>query len=573
MNRLFFAISFFVLAGCSPGVWLSPEGSPESSVRGEPLAAVSDNATDKQPVTSSLKLPQGMAPGDYLRYSLLDEPVDWAGLIDAEFLPAGFFDAETLADNKVLFGFEMDPPENEGETTAAEEEVVFDFPVVENDKVNYFIDYYTGRARKVFERWLERSARYLPMMREIFAEEGVPRDLAYLAMVESGFNMQAYSWAHAVGPWQFISSTGHMYDLRQDWWLDERRDFERATRAAARYLKDLNRQFDGDWYLSVPSYNAGPGKLRRAIRKYNTRDFWALTRGSYLQDETKNYLPKLLAVLIVAKQPEKYGFTNLKPHEPLKYEEVTLPTATDLEVVANLCETEYEEIKTLNPELKRWCTPPEVRNYKVRIPAGKKQVFEEKYAQLPERDRANYKHHRVRQGDTLGQLARRYRIRVDDIVALNNIQNPRALSIGTDLVLPLKKGFNQRPLNELRDDYDRTRRQSYTVRKGDSLWSISRRFGVTQKQLRVWNRLGWSNVIRPGQRLAVSSRASGTSAAKQAKGKQERIIYQVESGDTLWEISRRFSVKTSEIMVWNNLSENDVLRPGDKLTLLVGARG
>ncbi|NIQ98570.1 MAG: LysM peptidoglycan-binding domain-containing protein [Desulfuromonadales bacterium] len=464
----------------------------------------------------------------------------------------------------------MDPPTCEGETTAADEEVTFDFPVVENDKVRYFIDYYTGRARGAFSRWLERSARYLPMMREIFAEEGLPRDLAYLAMVESGFNTRAYSWAHAVGPWQFISSTGRMYDLEQNWWLDERRDFVRATRAAARYLKDLHRQFDGNWYLAVASYNAGPGKLRRAIRRYGSRDFWTLTRGSYLQPETKNYLPKLLAVLIVAKQAEKYGFTDLEPQEPLKYEVVTVPTATDLEIIAKFCDVEYKQVKDLNPELKRWCTPPGVSDYPVRIPAGKKKTFEEKYARLPEAERANYKHHRVQQGDTLGHLARRYGIRVDHIIALNNIRNPRALSIGTDLVLPLKKGFSRRPIKELRDDYIRTRRRSYTVRKGDSLWSISQRFGVTQRQLRVWNRLGWSNIIRPGQRLIVSSKAGGVTRVVKKDGATKKIVYQVKPGDTLWGIGRRFSVGTNQIMAWNDLSENHILRPGDKLTLLVG---
>lgn len=575
MNRLFFALSFLLIAGCMPGT--PPESAPPVPV------SAGDNALSPpageegafEPLVRELPLPKTLerpaAVGPSPRtYSLLDEQVDWRSLFAAEFLPEGFLGAESLAEDRLLYGFDMDPPDYEGETSAADEEAAFDFPVVENDKVRYFIDYYTGRGRKVFRRWLERSARYLPLMRQIFAEEGLPRDLAYLAMVESGFNTRAYSWAHAVGPWQFISSTGRMYDLEQNWWLDERRDFVRATRAAARYLKDLHRQFDGNWYLAVASYNAGPGKLRRAIRRYNSRDFWTLTRGSYLQNETKNYLPKLLAVLLIAKQAEKYGFTDLEPQKPLDYEEVTLPTATDLEVIAELCDADYKLIKTLNPELKRWCTPPGVRNYPVRIPAGKRQAFEEKYTELPENDRANYKRHRVAKGDTLGALARRYGIRVEHIVALNNIRNPRALSIGTDLVLPLKKGYSRQPVKELRDDYNRTRRRSYTVRKGDSLWSISRRFDVTQRQLRVWNRLGWSNVIRPGQRLIVSSKASRTSANRQLAAGSKQIVYRVKSGDTLWDIGRRYSVPMRQIMAWNDLSDDHVLRPGDKLTLRVG---
>ncbi|WP_298037198.1 LysM peptidoglycan-binding domain-containing protein [uncultured Desulfuromonas sp.] len=481
-------------------------------------------------------------------------------------------DPETLEDNRLLTGAGQLPPEDEGETVPAEK-VVFDFPVVENDKVRYFIDYYTGPGRRTFARWLQRSGRYLPMMRQIFAEEGLPLDLAYLAMVESGFNDRAYSWAHAVGPWQFIESTGRMYGLESNWWRDERRDFEKATRSAARFLKDLHRRFDGDWYLAVASYNAGGGKVNGAIRKYRTRDFWELSRGSHLQTETKNYVPKLLAVLQIAKEPAKYGFTDLEFQPPLAYDVVLLPTATDLDVVARLCDVPYEEIKGLNPELKRWCTPPEIKNYPVRVPAGSAQRFTEAYAQLPPADRANYKRHRVSNGDTLLALAQRYNIRVKDIIALNGIKNPRALRIGTDLILPLKKGYSRLPVDEMEDDYVRSRRRTYTVRKGDSLWKIARKFSVSEKELRVWNRLGWSNVIRPGQTLAVSaSGAKGRKTTGNGDGAPRKIVYEVRKGDTLWGIGRQFEVATRQIRNWNNLPKNHVLRPGDQLTLLVQAR-
>ncbi|PLX75524.1 MAG: lytic transglycosylase, partial [Desulfuromonas sp.] len=465
--------------------------------------------------------------------------------------------------------------QDEGKTTLMVG-VSDDFPVVHNAKVQYFIDYYTGRGRKVFSRWLARSSRYLPMMRAIFAEEGLPQDLAYLAMVESGFNTRAYSWAHAVGPWQFIQSTGKMFGLKQDWYRDERRDFEKSTRAAARYLKDLMRQFDGEMYLAVASYNAGPGKIRTAIRKYNTRDFWEMSRGRYLRAETKNYVPKLLAALTLAKDPEQYGFTDIEFQEPLAYEKVTLPSVTDLEIVAKMSGTNYEEIKNLNPELRRWCSPPDETDYQLRIPAGSGESFMAQYAKLSPSDRANYMRYKVKKGDTLGALSRKYKVRVNDIIALNNIRNPRAISIGTNLVLPLKKGYSSsRPIKELQDDYIRTRRQVYTVRSGDSLWSISRKFGVSQHQLRVWNRLGWSNIIRPGQRLVVSSRAAKKSAPRTvaATGPVKEITYKVRSGDTLWGIGRRYSVGTGQIREWNNLSENHVLRPGDRLTLRVRTSG
>jgi membrane-bound lytic murein transglycosylase D len=497
--------------------------------------------------------------------SEVDQNVTGAGNGEEE------LDPETLADNLVLQGPDQAPPEEVGQTIA-HPEPVYDFPVVENDKVRYFVDYYTGRARRTFKLWLERSARYLPMMQQIFAEAGLPRDLAYLAMVESGFNAKAYSWAHAVGPWQFIESTGKRYGLANDWWHDERRDPEKATRAAARFLSDLYEDFDGDWYLAVASYNAGPGKLRQAIRRYKTRDFWEISRKPYLRKETKNYIPKLLAVLLIAKQPEQYGFTDLEWQAPLAYDTFSLPSSTDLEVIARLCGIDYNRIKQLNPELKRWSSPPGVKGFQVRIPAGSAQVFAEQYARLPVAKRANYQRHKVRSGDTLLALSKRYGVRTTDIKRLNNIRNPRALQIGANLIIPLNPDYSGRPLAELKDDYKRSKRTYYTVRSGDSLWKISRKFGVTEKQLRVWNRLGWSNVIRPGQRLVVSSKVTRTAKSTKPtvkQGPERKVVYMVRPGDTLWGIGRQFSVKTAQIRAWNNLSENHVLRPGDSLTLMV----
>lgn len=486
-------------------------------------------------------------------------------------------DAETLADNQLLQGDDQRPPDEPGQALAPAEPL-YDFPVVENDKVRYFIDYYTGRAQKTFKIWLERSGRYLPMMREIFAEAGLPRDLAYLAMVESGFNDKAYSWAHAVGPWQFIESTGRRYGLKNDWWHDERRDPEKATRAAARFLADLYEDFDGDWYLAVPSYNAGPGKLRQAIKRYKTRDFWEICRGKYLKAETKNYLPKLLAVLIIAKQPEKYGFTDLDYQEPIAYETMPLPSSTDLEVVARLSDSDYKQIKKLNPELKRWCTPPAAKDYLVRLPVGSLNDFSGKYAQLPKHQRANYVRHKVKSGDTLLALSKRYGVRVQDIKSLNSIRNARSLQIGTNLIVPLNPDSSgTTALAELKDDYKRSRRSSYTVRSGDSLWKISRKFNVTEKQLRVWNRLGWSNTIRPGQRLVVSSKAApvkkrtAKAVAVKSSGPLKEIVYNVRSGDTFWAISREFAVETRQIRSWNNLAEKHVLQPGERLTLHVSS--
>ncbi len=439
-------------------------------------------------------------------------------------------DAETLEDNLVLSGIGENPPENEGQTVAADE-VFFDFPVVENEKVHYYIDYFTGPAKTVLSRWLERSGRYLPLMRQTFAEEGLPQDLAYLALVESGFNNRAYSWAHAVGPWQFIGSTGRLYGMESDWWRDERRDFEKSTRAAARFLKDLYARFDGDWYLAVASYNAGPGKIQRAVEKYDSHDFWELSRHPFLATETKNYVPKLLAVLLIAKEPEKYGFTDLAYQEPLAFDTVQIPTPTDLETVAKYCESSYEELKELNPELKRWCTPPGERNYALRIPAGTKEQFEKQYSLLPAEKRANYLRHQVHSGDTLLALADRYGIRVEDIVAMNHIRNPRALQIGADLILPLRKGWSRLPLQELHGQPPAKHGTiAYKVRRGDNLWSIGRKFGVSGTDLRAWNHLRRDSLLHPGQVLMVAGR-QGRPGGRGQTGEDDRAPDRLPGAD------------------------------------------
>jgi membrane-bound lytic murein transglycosylase D len=218
----------------------------------------------------------------------------------------------------------------------------------------------------------------------------------------------------------------------------------------------------------------------------------------------------------------------------------------------------------------------------VRIPLGSRERFEKGYALLPHEDRANYKRHRIAQGDTLLALSHKYNIRVADIIALNGIKNPKALRIGADLILPLKKGYTRLPVDELKDDFVRSRRQTYTVRSGDSLWKIARRFDVSEKELRVWNRLGWSNTIRPGQTLVVSAGAAKAARPQTVAGKSKKdvgpvrkIVYQVRAGDTLWGIGKQFSVNTKQIMAWNELTADHILRPGDKLTLMVsgGSRG
>lgn len=542
-------------------------GCLAASVPTEPgaLSALSNVPEDSSVLLApEMEAPEVYTPGT--SWSLLDGS-ELSNIVDDEFVKDEI-DEETLADSLLLSGLGEDPPEEEGETVIPE--VSFDFPVVENDKVRYYINYFTGNGRAVFARWLERSSRYQPMIHAVLAEEGLPLDLLYLAMIESGFNNNAYSWAHAVGPWQFIASTGRMYNLHGDWWLDERRDPVKATRAAARHLKDLYQAFD-DWHLAAAAYNAGSGKIRRAIQMYNTRDFWEISHHPYLAKETKNYVPKMMAAMIIGKQPEKYGFTDLNHQPPMTFEMVTVPTSTDLEIVAELCEVSYEEIKKLNPELKRWCTPPGKKNYQVRVPEGTGNIFSQKFALIPENKRIKYQHHRVQKGDTLGGLAQRYRIRIDDIMTINKISNPRALRVGSDLILPLagRTVGGVVPIAELNNDPRPVGRQFYTVRRGDSLWSIANRHRTTEKELRFLNKLGGNTTIRPGQVLAVSQKASVSrtqvSAPKSSGGTARQTTYTVQSGDSLWTIGQKFNVSIAELHQWNALGQGDLLRPGQVL--------
>ncbi len=445
-----------------------------------------------------------------------------------------------------------------------------DFALSSHQRVNALIKRYTGSQRDTFSRWLIRSGRYITKIQMVFASEGIPLDLSYLAMIESGFNVRAYSWANAAGPWQFIESTGRLYGLQNNWWIDSRLDLEKSTRAAARHLKYLHKRFDGDWYLAVAAYNAGGGTVRRAIKASKSRDFWTLVDGKVLREETKNYLPKLMATLHIIKNLDQYGFADLNFDTPLQYETITLDSTTDLEIIANFAGVSYEELKELNPELKRWCTPPGVRRYQLHVPFGTAGQIMKQYALLPADERANYHRYQIKSGDTLLGLAKKYHIQVDDIIALNKIKNPRAIQIGTNLILPLKEGQLRMPQDARGDSYVRSYRQKYKVRSGDSLWSIAKRFSVTDKQLRVWNRLGWSNMIKPGQVLTVSADSKARIANRQASVKR-KLVYKVVPGDTLWGIGRQFDVATEQIMRWNDLTEKHILRPGQTLTLMVSS--
>jgi membrane-bound lytic murein transglycosylase D len=469
-------------------------------------------------------------------------------------------DTATAEDMKMPPGAGQVPSEDENDTPVSNV-INFDLPVVENADVQHFVDYYTGPGRQEFKSWLQRSSRFLPMMREIFAKQGLPLDLCYLPMIESGFDTRAVSSARAVGPWQFMEGTGQIFGLDNDWWRDERLDPLKATRAAARYLDELHLHFN-DWSLAIAAYNAGAGAVERAIRKSGSRDFWKLSHNGYLKMETRFYLPKFFAAILIAKDPEKYGFSNLEYQPPLEFDVVNLPSSTDLDIIARLSGVSIDDIRDLNPELKRWCTPPGLSAYPIRLPDGEAKSFKRLYAKIDPDHRANFRRYKIKPGDTLYGLSRHYGIHARDIVALNKIRNPRSLGVGRNLILPLRPGHDP-VVAVASENHDSNRENIYKVRNGDNLWRISRRFDVTPSQLRSWNNMQPGEILHPGQVLQIAGAGGGD-----YDGAKE-VVYKVRPGDTLWDIGRRFNLKAEDIMTWNNLNTSHVLQPGDRLTLMV----
>jgi LysM repeat protein len=294
----------------------------------------------------------------------------------------------------------------------------FDIPVTYNDAVNKWIDYFTGAGRGHFERYLARSGRFVPYMHAVLDQYNLPKDLVYLSMIESGFNTRAMSWAAAGGLWQFIRSTGSMYGLSSDYYVDERADVEKSTHAAARHLKDLYDEF-GDWYLAFAAYNAGAGKVRNAIARDGS-SFWDMARGRYLRQETKDYVPKILAAAIIGKNPRKYGFNSVEYQLPIDYERVPMRSATDLEVAAECAGVEPDLIRLLNPELLRDMTPPQISNYQLKIPRGTKSRFLQRYLALSPSQRLKTVYYTVQRGDTVREIAGNYGVSERDLVGENS---------------------------------------------------------------------------------------------------------------------------------------------------------
>jgi len=310
------------------------------------------------------------------------------------------------------------------------------------------VEVFSAQMREVFALWLSRSSRYLPMMKRILAEEGLPEDLAYLALIESGFSPYAYSRSGAAGPWQFMPYTARKYGLRVDFWVDERRDPEKSTRAAAAYLRDLYEMFDS-WALAIAAYNSGEGALRRALRRAGARGYWDLMGSRFIKAETLQFVPKFLAARRIALEPERYGFEGIRYEEEFLYDSVLLQGPIDLAVAARLAGTTEETLRLLNPELRRWCTPPSRKSYRLRLPRGSMIRFLQGLRELSPRERFPLWSYRVRKGDTLWEIARRLGLPERLLRELNGLRRGSHLRVGQRLLVPPKGRFIPRRSDHL----------------------------------------------------------------------------------------------------------------------------
>jgi membrane-bound lytic murein transglycosylase D len=384
-----------------------------------------------------------------------------------------------------------------------------DFNFRPNVLVQSFINYYQGRGRETMEQGLRRSGRFMEMTRKIFKEEGVPQDITWLCQVESAWSPIARSWAAAVGLWQFIPGTGARYGLRQDYYIDERSSFEKATRASARYLKWLANRYDGNWELAMAAYNSGEGRIDSAIARSGYADFWEIYSRGLIPQETRNYVPNILAVILIAKNPEQYGFSS-KPEPPLKYDYVKVNNLVDLKLVSDATDTPYDMLLALNPELKRGVTPPGVEHL-LRVPPGKGRVLQTALTRVPPEKRASWRMLTAQASDTFDTLSRKTGVSAAAIEQVNG----GVIKAGQKVIIPSNNSVRNVVIANAKGSSAMasaapggpTKMITYKVKRGESLGDVAGRYNISVRDLATLNRLNASAKLRAGQVIKVPVRS------------------------------------------------------------------
>lgn len=417
------------------------------------------------------------------------------------------------------------PPADSATTAAVKEDLSrneHDVAIPQNSRVLSYVELFQGRLRDYIQESLTRGAKYLPMIQNVFRAEGLPLDLAFIPIIESGFKTNALSRASAKGPWQFMKPTAADHGLKTDWFIDERSDPEKSTIAAAKYLKMLSKMFDGDWHLVLAAYNGGQGRLQRAMQRAGTEDFWRLSSSTkYLPKETREYVPLILAAMIVGRNPAQYGF-EMAAVDPISYEKVPVSRPIDLRRVAEWTGTSVDEIQSLNPELRRWTTPVRYPNYEVKVPSGTAEQFRLKLASTGAEDLNTLRWHVVKRGESLATIARKRGVSRAELAAANNLSIRSKVRAGQELIIPtqpatmLARGTTRtappvaasRPVTGTARVPEVSRASAsnavkyYRVKRGDTLFAIARLFDTTVAKIKTWNRLH-GNAISPGARLLV----------------------------------------------------------------------
>jgi membrane-bound lytic murein transglycosylase D len=458
-----------------------------------------------------------------------------------------------------------------------------DLPLMMTDQVAGYINYFSNHGRGTFLRAFERSGRYREMMRSILKEEGVPQDLIYLAQAESGFHPLAVSRVGARGIWQFMGSRARGYGLERSLWVDDRQDPEKSTRAAARHLKDLYNQF-GDWYLAMAAYNSGPGTVQAAVKRTGFADFWELYRRNVLPKETRNYVPIILAVTIMTKNPSQYGLDDAAMDHAARYDTVTIDYAVDLRLVAECVDAKPADLQDLNPSLLRYTTP-QGKKFELHLPAGSKEQYQNTIASIPANMRLWWRYHKVRPGDTLASLARAYRTTAKSITEANHLEGSE-LDLESKLVIPVAVG--KHPLSDTATYAHRITR--YKVRRGDTVETVAENFSISPQMVRRWNGLRGDSLrgrkvlalhlpVTPtsgDSELATSKTSKSLRHSKKAvqsptqkdasnisadsKTQAAIVRHRVKSGETLYSIANTY--KTTVAALKHDNRDAAVLRPG-----------
>ena len=440
----------------------------------------------------------------------------------------------------------------------------YDMPIEWNERVENSILYLQTVGRERFLTYLYRSGKYINLIKEILKEKNLPLDLAYLPLIESGFSPKARSWANAVGMWQFIPSTGRIYGLKSNWWYDEKRDFVKSTYAACDYLSKLYKEF-GAWNLALAAYNCGEGGLNRAIKKYKTNNFWELN----LRKQTYDYVPLYIAATIIAKNPEKYGL-EVEYEKPIEFDTVIVDKPIDLKTIAEVLSVSVEEIRELNPELLRDVTPPQYRSYPLRVPVNTKEVFAQRYSELP--TKTLYTMHKVRKGETVSGIAKKYGVSPFNIIQANSLSRKYRIYPGQILKIPgygesnlsqktsANKGYPEADDNPDKISASKNGYSTYKVKPGDTLEEIAKNFKTTSSDLEQINGINNQDLIKTGEKLKVPS-------INNANKSQKIVIHKVKRGETLWSIANYFRVPLQKLLEWNSLSNPSYIRIGDRIKI------